>query len=224
MTKIFGLFLFLPAILILVPGSAFSRTWENAVGTEFASVTSQIKTERAAWTLSAQTFVPATSEAERDEAAKKVLALTKKFDDLIGAAVKKGEKIDSRKVLELAADSGLLSKENNDAFERFSEIVARENREEIEAEAASLGLSLDAYRDSAKTPIWSAFMQKIADAKSKVHQLSPERNFAQYLKYENRLALQRGRFVADNQFEAEAALGRLKAEIFDTLGLTHLPR
>lgn len=214
----------LPAVLILVPEKAFSRTWENAVGTEFAAVTSQIKTERAAWALSAQTFVPATSEAERDEAAKKVLALTKKFDDLIGAAVKRGEKINSRKMLEMAAESGLLSKENSDAFDRFSDIAARENREEIEAEAASLGLSLDEYRDSAKTPIWSAFMNKISDAKSKVDRLSPERNFAQYLKYENRLALQRGRFVADNQFEAEAALGRLKAEIFDKLGLSNLPR
>lgn len=216
--------LFMPAVLILVPAGAFSLAWENAVGAQFSSMSDQIKVARVTPSIAASAAAPAATPAERDEAAKKVLGITKEFDDLLGAAIKRGEDVDAGNVLKLAVKSGLLSEENNKAFDRLSEILIRENIDEIAAEADLLGVSIDVYRDSGKTPIWSGFMQKMADAKSKLNQLSPEQLFAEYFKYENRLTLQRGRFVADNQFQAEASLSRLKGDIFDKLGLSNIPR
>ncbi|MFA6092621.1 MAG: hypothetical protein WCU88_06815 [Elusimicrobiota bacterium] len=174
----------------------------------------------------AQPTVPevSASSSARDEAAKKFLTVMQQFDTLIGAALQTRKTLGDKDVQELLGRVVALNEDNKNAFETLSLIVAKENIDETQAEADALGISVEVYRDSSKTPIWSAFMRKLDEVKSRMGRLSDEQLLAQYLKCEIRLRLQQGRFVADNQFEAEAAFAQFKGEVFDRLGLSNIPR
>ncbi|MBI4062283.1 MAG: hypothetical protein HY403_12745 [Elusimicrobia bacterium] len=212
----------IPAILFMVPGGAFAQAWENAAGARLADAAGLARAARASFSAGAPTAAPGDVSAERDEAARSTLASMRNLDGLIAAALKNGEAIDSKKALSLAEQAGLFTAESEKTFERLRDILTRENIAEIQAEAAALGISVDAYRDPARTLIWSALMTKIADVKSRMNQLTPERLFAEYVKYDIRLKSQQGRFVADNRFREESAFYMLRSEIFDKLGLSNI--